>query len=38
LRATRDLKSGDDVVIRVLRGSDEGPRKYQSFIASFTMP
>ena len=38
LRATRDLKSGDDVVIRVLRGSAEGPRKYESFIASFTMP
>ena len=37
-RATRELKSGDDVVIRVLRASGEGPRKYQSFIASFTMP
>ena len=35
-RMTRDLKSGDDVVIRVLR-SDRGPLR-RSFLISFTMP
>jgi len=38
-RATRDLKSGDDVVIRVLRREiGDGPKKYSSFITAFTVP
>jgi len=36
LRATRDLKSGDDVVIKVLR-KERGPLR-RSWIISFTMP
>ena len=36
VRATRDLKSGDDVVIKVLR-KDRGPLR-RSWIISFTMP
>ncbi len=36
VRATRDLKSGDDVVIKVLR-KERGPLR-RSWIISFTMP
>jgi S1-C subfamily serine protease len=36
LRATRDLKSGDDVVIKVLR-KERGPLR-RAWIISFTMP
>jgi serine protease Do len=36
LRATRDLKGGDDVVIKVLR-KERGPLR-RSWIISFTMP
>ena len=36
LRATRDLKSGDDVVIKVLR-KERGPLR-RAWIVSFTMP
>lgn len=36
VRSTRDLKSGDDVVIRVLR-KDRGPTR-RMWIVSFTMP
>jgi S1-C subfamily serine protease len=36
LRATRDLKSGDDVVIKVLR-KERGPLR-RMWIVSFTMP
>lgn len=36
LKATRDLKSGDDVVIKVLR-KERGPLR-RSWIISFTMP
>jgi serine protease Do len=36
LRATRDLKSGDDVVIKVLR-KERGPMR-RAWIVSFTMP
>ena len=35
-RVTRDLKSGDDVVIKVLR-KERGPLR-RSWIISFTMP
>ena len=35
-RATRDLKSGDDVVIKVLR-KDRGPMR-RMWIVSFTLP
>jgi serine protease Do len=35
-RATRDLKSGDDVVIKVLR-KERGPLR-RAWIVSFTMP
>lgn len=36
VRSTRDLKSGDDVVIKVLR-KDRGPTR-RMWIVSFTMP
>jgi serine protease Do len=37
-RLTQDLKSGDDVVIKVLRKGAGGPRRLTSFIFSFTVP